>query len=339
MSDALNIPHSSPWISEDDVSRVVATLRSGMVAEGVLVREFERRCADYLGLSYARSTGSGQAALSNALVALGARSGSQVVIPSYVCRAVEDAVKASGADPVYCDVGDDWCVNSQTVSAVISSKTAAIVAVHPFGIMADIDSLKHFGLPIVEDCCQCFSPTVGGKGDVAVYSFHATKCLATGEGGLVGTINPTVAERLAIDAEGRRDSSRLSDLQAALGISQLTRYEEMLLRRRAMASRYLAALPCYSTRRIKAVAGRSIFFRFPLSVDCGFDAVVERFNRHGVRVRRGVDALLHCVAGGADERFPKTAELFRTTVSLPFYPALDDSGVHRVLSVAAEVLG
>lgn len=317
---------------------VSATLRSCIVADGFRIREFESRCADYLGLPYTWAMGSGLAALTRALVALGVRAGTHVVMPSYVCRAVADAVLGSGAAPVYCDVGDDWCLNSQTVAAVITSKTAAIIAVHPFGIVADIKPLLEFGFPVIEDCCQCFSSRAGQLGAAAVFSFHGTKCLTTGEGGMVATADPSVAEQIAKSLESYPEPSRMSDLQAALGISQLMRYQDMLQRRQAMATQYLEALSSHFTRRVSHVADRSIFFRFPLSLDRDFDAVAEHFACRGIHVRRGVDTLLHRKAGFSDELFPTTVELFRTTMSLPFYPALSALDVQHVLAAAGEIL-
>lgn len=334
----MNIRHSSPWISEDDISAVSVTLRSGMVAEDSLVREFEMQCANYLGLPYIWSIGSGQAALIRALVALGVGVGAQVVMPSYVCRAVADAVHATGAMPIYCDVGSDWCLNFQTVSAVITPKTTAIVAVHPFGVIADIKPLLGFGLPIIEDCCQCFTPRVGKLGAIAVYSFQATKCFTTGEGGMLATSDQNFAERIATSLECQPKSARLSDLQAALGISQLRRYDKMVQRRQAMASQYLEALPSHLIKRIKDVANRSIFFRFPILLDRDFDAVAEHFACRGIHVRRGVDTLLHRKAGFSDELFPTTVELFHTTMSLPFYPAMSDLDIQHVLACTKEIL-
>jgi UDP-4-amino-4-deoxy-L-arabinose-oxoglutarate aminotransferase len=259
-------------------------------------------------------------------------------MPSYVCRAVSDAVHATGATPVYCDVGDDWCINPQTVAAVITPKTVAIVAVHPFGIIANIKSLLELGFPVIEDCCQCFSPRVGALGAVAVFSFHATKCLATCEGGMVATADESVAERIARSLETYPEPSHLSDLHAALGISQLARYDKMLQTREAIANRYLGVLPSHSTNRIRDVMDRSIFFRFPLSLDRGFDAVAEHFTCRGIQVRRGVDTLLHRKAGLSDALFPVTMELFRSTMSLPFYPALSDIDIQHVLAAAVEIL-
>lgn len=334
----INIQHSAPWITEADIAKLSGILRSGMVASGRQVDEFETYCSNYLGLRYTWATNSGRAALIRVLMALDVQAGAEVVMPSYVCHAVADAVRSVGAIPVYCDVGSDFCVNSQTIAAAITANTAAIVAVHPFGIIADIKPLLEFCVPVIEDCCQCFSPRVGHIGAAAFFSFHATKCLTTGEGGMVATAMPEIAAKIATSFDIYPEISRMSDLQAGLGISQLARYEEMLRHRQAMAEQYMRTLPAHLTLRIASVADRSIFFRFPLSLDCGFAAVAERFNHRGVQVRHGVDALLHRKAGYKDKRFPMSVELFNKTLSLPFYPALGEEGVRYVLASAREIL-
>lgn len=335
---ARNTAHSSPWVTEEDIACVVRALRSGMLAKGELVAEFELQCSVYLGFTRTFATGSGQSALERALRALGIQSGSQVVMPSYVCRAVADSIRSVGAVPVFCDVGDDWCVTPEAVARALSDKTAALIVVHPFGIIAKVEPLKRFGLPIIEDCCQCFSPDVGHVGDLSVYSFHATKCLTTGEGGMLTASDPHVAEQIAASFEIHPDTSRLSDLQAALGISQLARYDRVLQIRKEMANRYFEVLPSDSTDRLRHVADRSIFFRFPLSLDKGFDAFAEHFARRKIQVRQGVDTLLHREAGLPDHLFPTTVNLFHTTLSLPFYPSLSDPEMQHVLAVATDIL-
>lgn len=339
MRNGKHIPHSLPWISEDDIAMVTETLRSGMIARGNLSNEFEHRCASYLGVPHAWAVGSGQAGILRALMSLNIGRGTDVLMPSYVCRAVMDAVAITGASPIFCDIGEDWCINSQTVKSSITPKTAAIIAVHPFGIVADIKPLLSFGIPIIEDCCQCFSPRVGRLGAVAVFSFHATKCLACAEGGLIATADPDMAARISESLESYPDPARLADMQAALGISQLSRYDQMLARRRAISELYLNELDTALTIRTRSVVTRSIFFRFPISVDSGFDKVADEFFNVGIQVRRGVDTLLHKMVGLPDARFPTTMELFRTTLSLPLYPALDDDAAHYVLTSAREILG
>ncbi|WP_431098459.1 DegT/DnrJ/EryC1/StrS family aminotransferase [Polaromonas aquatica] len=334
----MNIPHSAPWISADDISSVSAVLARGMLANGVLVQEFEAECQRYLQLDRAWATTSGQAALVRALLALGVGSEGEVVMPTYVCQSVADAVRAIGARPVYCDVGEDWCINAASVSSVLSSKTVAIVAVHAFGVFADVQALLQFGVPVIEDCCQCFSPQVGAIGAVAIYSLHATKCLTGAEGGLIATAHPEIAKAITNSYERTPESGRFSDLQAALALSQLRRYPEMLHRRALLANTYFESLPPEATKRLSRVKNRCMFFRFPLSLASGFDAFSENFQIYGVTTRRGVDQLLHRQQTTDDRNFPVAAELYRTTLSLPLYPSLQQTDLNHILEVATKVL-
>ena len=332
-----NIPHSSPWITADDIAAVCAELRSCQIAKGAAAQKFELAVAKYLGFSNAWSLGTGQAGLVSALRAVGARQGQKVLMPTYVCRAVADAVKEIGATPVFCDVDEDWCLSSDTVAPWISVDVAAIVAVHPFGIAADVKPLMQFGIPVVEDCCQCFVPHVGHTGDVAVFSFHATKCLTTGEGGMVATSDPEIAERIQMQQSVVPNSSRMSDLQAALGLTQLARYDEMLCWRRTEAESYAAAAES-NIKRLIGVWDRSIFFRFPLTIEEGYECTAQRFEESGINVRRGVDTLLHRQAGLSDKAYPIATNLFNTTLSVPFYPALNQDQSQTVKRAITELL-
>jgi perosamine synthetase len=337
MIKSSEISHSSPWITTSDIAFVSAALADGMLAQGAGVKEFEARCAAYLGFSCTHAVASGQVALLRALTAIGLKNGSEVIMPSYVCRAVADAVIEAGATPVFCDVGDDWCVSRETIAPVITHLTAAIVVVHPFGIVADVGPILEFGLPVVEDCCQCFTPRVGHLGTVAIFSFHATKCLTTGEGGLVASSDSAFVERYMDCLASYPEASRMSDLQAALGLGQMERYDEMLQWRKDMASQYRDSIPKENCERLSAVWDRSMFYRIPLSTNEGYDIVAPEFIKRGVNVRRGVDRLLHRQAGLPDRHFKTTVELFRTTLSVPFYPALGEGDVRRVTAAIEEV--
>ena len=336
--DNLRIPHSSPWITSDDISAVNAALDSKMIAHGSLSASFENQCAEYLGMIKVWSSTSGRAALKRALRAMHVGVGSEVIVPTYVCDAVAFAILALGATPVYADVGENWCITANTVSSVLTSKTAAIVVVHPFGIIADTKSLLQFSVPVIEDCCQCFCPDVGKIGAAAIYSLHATKCLTSAEGGLIATAHPAVQHLLEQSYLDSPDSVTFSDMQAALAISQLKRYSVMLERRKFIAATYFNGLPPSTTKRLKEVRGRSIFFRFPLSVTRGFNVYADTFERYGISVRRGVDQLLHRKHSISDQTFPVASELYRCTLSIPIYPSLDDEKVSRIIGAATAIL-
>lgn len=150
---------------------------------------------------------------------------------------------------MFCDVGQDWNITATEVARCVTPRTGAIIVVHTFGIAADVAQLQEFGVPVIEDCCQSLGlqlpngEHVGHQGYASFFSFHATKSLTTGEGGAVATSDPQLLSNL----KRLRDAdvhAPLSDLQAALGLSQLTRYPAMLERRQTDRSH----LPCGPAR-------------------------------------------------------------------------------------------
>lgn len=330
-----DIPHSMPWISAEDRAAVDALLGSGMIARGRKVDEFEAACASYLNGRYAQTSDSGEAALLQALQLLELKPGSSVVVPTYVCSSVASAVERAGLRPLFCDIGENWCMTAETVGNVFDSSVAAIIAVHMFGIRMDVASLRAFGVPVVEDCAQCFTNAVGQVGDIAIYSFQATKCLTCGEGGLI--VIPDVSS-LRLDDVKILNDSRISDLQAVLGLSQLSRYGQMLKRRQQVAEHYFSNLPERLLVRVREVEQSSMFFRFPLYFSEGFDRVAPAFWARGVLVRRGVDALLHHDYGLDDSLFPNAVAALNGTVSLPCYPSLSDKDLGRVVGSVLDVL-
>ena len=344
------IPHSRPWITEADERALAALLRSGRLATGATRDAFEEAFARWIGVKEPGvAVGSGAAALQVALVALGITAGDEVVLPSYASRRLLHAVQAVGATAVPCDVGQSWIVTPECIAPLMSARTRAIVVPHVYGIFARTAAFKIFGVPVVED----ISEAVAGdgahvlQGDIAVASFHETMCLTTGEGGMAIAARADLAARLRAvrdgagrlqPAQGPRLFSPMSDLAAALGLSQLGRYHEALVLRRQLAFRYRACLEPL----VPEVMGRqpiedTMHLRFPISVAGGLDQWEPRFARQGVEVRRGITALLHRDLGLSDEHCPRAVELFATTVSLPIYPSLSDPDFRRCADAALDV--
>lgn len=341
------IPHSKPWITELDIAAVSTVLSSSMLAQGNNTRELEQRLAAWLNAADGVGVGSGSAGIVLALYGLGVGTGDEVVLPTYVCRSVLEAVLAAGATPVLCDVGLDWVMTPVAAQRVIGERTRAIVIPHLYGIFADIDGFREFGVPIVEDCAQAIDghgkqPL---KGDVAVLSFHPTKCLTAGEGGMVLSSDAEIVARMRAYRDGSevgyrpRLFSPLSDIAASLAMAQLARYEEGLARRRQIADNYIKAIEsCCPSILNRAAFDESMFFRFPLRVPGGLAACQQAFAAFGVQVRQGVDVLLHRNAGQMDQSFPVAVELFETTVTLPIYPALSRSQESRCIEAITQVL-
>jgi len=343
------IAHSKPSLSAKDRKAIDAVLSSGMVAEGNLVRRFEHRISQYLNLLGGVATSSGTDALYLALRALEIGDDDEVIIPTYVCRAVWDAVKATGALPVLSDIGEDWCMNLNTIRPWITKRTKAIIVVHTFGIMADVAPICDLGIPIIEDSCQAFGVKIGGElgrtlGKLCVLSFHATKLLTTGEGGMVLTNDEDLLKRLRGFKESKgipstiRYRQPMSDLQAALGLSQFARYEEFLDRRSFIADYYLTHLKGFPIKLPHHVRDRSIFFRFPVRVRGNFEKLRKLFNSEGVQVRHGVDTLLHRLFEIESKRFPMAEEYFRETLSIPIYPALKRKELEWVVKSCQHIL-
>jgi UDP-4-amino-4-deoxy-L-arabinose-oxoglutarate aminotransferase len=339
--------HSKPWITAEDEAAVHAALVSGWLAQGTGVCRFEEKMSEWLNTSGAVAVGSGGAAIELALRALACGPGAEVVLPTYVCRTVLDAVITVGAQPVPCDVGSDWVVQAKDVAPHLTSHTRAIIVPHMYGIYADLPAIRKLGYPIIEDAAQALGSTAqhANQGDLVVLSFHPTKCITTGEGGMVLSRDPGLVAkcRLGRDANEHtfgRQFSPMSDIAATLGLSQLARYPEFLRRRQVIAQRYretLSKIPGLDPEWLDRV--NTMFFRFPLRRTGGLDQCQADFKRRGIHVRRGVDLLLHRLLEIPDAQFPSAMANFSTTVSLPIYPALGSTELENCLQAVTAVLG
>lgn len=329
------IPHSAPAIDESDVSAVAAQLRSGQLAAGEAAARFETQLGTAIGADgdSVLAVGSGTQALELALRLVGVRSGDRVVVPTYACRALVDAVRAVGATEVVCDVSEDYCLDVATLDGA----PAAVIAFHPFGRRVPLPSL---GCPVVEDCAHALLPS--SDADVSVYSFHTTKLMATGEGGAVAARTDAVGSRLAdlrrgYDSERRfvtRSFVPLSDLAASLGLAQLERREAFERQRREIADLYDELLAGV----LEPVPCEQVPFRWVAQTDAEFVPLREALEARGVAVRRPVDPLLHHELRLDAGAFPVAERLYRRTVSLPLYPSLSAEQARYVAEQTIEVL-
>jgi UDP-4-amino-4-deoxy-L-arabinose-oxoglutarate aminotransferase len=334
------IQHSKPWITDADRAAVDHQLAVGMIANLEKSKEFERALASRVGSSGSISTSSGTAALILCLKALGVGRGKddEVILPTYVCNTVMQAVVAAGAKPVLCDSGEFWNATERTIAKCFSPRTKAIIAVNIYGISAQLACLRKYPYLVIEDHCQSFGLQGPLFGAAAIYSFYATKCLTSGVGG--AAVFPD-REILSRASEFRGDYTVpgvLSDLQAVLALSQLSRYDQMLRRRRQIATTYLNELPKQLTFNVSEVAPHSIFYRFPLWMPGDFASIKRRFAEHGIEVAQGVSELLHRLIGQSDDDFPNAVAAFNSTVSIPIYPAMTDDDVGKVVDAVRAIV-
>ena len=328
------IPHSRPWIAAADVRAVVRVLRSGALAQGAEVERLEAEVGDFVGMPRGVAVNSGTAALHMALLGLGVGPGDEVILPSYVCVAPLHAVEYVGATPRLADIDPEtYNVDPADVRRRCTRRTRAIIVPHLFGLPADLEALLRLGIPVIEDCAQAFGARyrgrpVGAFGSVGTLSFYATKLFTTGEGGMVLSRNRRLLARIRdlrdYDERQRhatRFNYKLTDMQAALGRSQLHRLPAMLARRAAIAARYRRRLASLPVGLPVADGSRThAYHRFVMAWPAAAISAVRRLAAFGVTARRPVFQPIHRTLGL--EGFPGAEHAYRHALSVPIYPAL-----------------
>ena len=349
LESARIIPHSRPTLSDEDAARVARVVRGGQLAQGPEVAAFERELARYLAVPAAAAVSSGTAALELALRALDVGPGHEVIIPTYVCDALYHAVIRCGAAPVLADADPETLgLSAVDVARRRTSRTRAVIVVHPFGRAVDFADFRRLGIALVEDCAQTLGARVGGqpvgaRGDLTVCSFYATKLMTTGEGGAVAGAADLVARaRDSRDYDGRDDLTprfnyKMTDLQAALGCSQLTRLDAFIARRRALAERYRSALSRAPHCRVPADCGdQHVYHRFVVAVDKPLDPVLAHLERMRVTARRPVFRPIHRALGLPG--YPNAERLWDECLSIPCYPLITDNEADTVTAALIEAL-
>jgi perosamine synthetase len=343
------IPHSRPSIEADEIRAAVEVLRSRQLAQGGMVEQFERGVAAYFGLSGGVAVTSGTAALEVALRTLGTGPGDEVILPSYVCAAPLLAIQRVGAMPRLVDIDlASFNIDPSAACEAITSRTKALIVPHLFGLPADLTAVERLGVPIIEDCAQTIGATeqgrpVGSVGLLTVCSFYATKLLCTGEGGMLLSRDESLLERARRLREYDETPSlypgatnlKMTDLQAAIGLIQLSRLGSFLERRAALAEEYRTALSGAGPIQPIVPPGRThAYYRFVLRLPDltdqadGLSEVITRFEARGIQCRKPVFRSLHRYLD--QDGFPCADEAERTALSIPLFPSLTDEEVAQI---------
>jgi len=356
MTVATTIPHSRPAIDRRDLQAAVDVLISGQIAQGPLVEQFERGMAGFFGLQGGAAVSSGTAALELALRALGVGAGDDVIMPSYVCPAPWLATQRVGAQAILVDIDLNTC-NIDPIAAcqAVTPRTRAIIVPHLFGLPADLTGLEQIGIPLIEDCAQTLGATEGGRavgsvGRLTVCSFYATKLLCAGEGGMVLSNEGRLVERVKLlreyDGAATLDPAafnlKLTDVQAALGLSQLERLPAFHERRRILAAGYRQVLSSTSVVCPSLPPGRTHgYYRFVIRLPHlrthpdGLSGLISRLEQEGIQCRKPVFRPLHRYLDQSG--FPNSDEADRTALSIPLYPDLTDDEVDQIQQALIKV--
>jgi perosamine synthetase len=358
------IPVSEPLLNDKALSYVEEALRSGWISsEGHFIAEFERRWAEYCGVSHGIAMCNGTVALEAAMAALALPAGSEVILPSFTIISCVAAVLRTGCRPVLVDCEPDtWCLDAAEVERKITGQTRAIMPVHIFGHMAEMDSLmdlsRKFGLVIIEDAAEAHGAEyhgrrAGGIGTMGCFSFYANKIVTTGEGGMVVTADSKLAERLRSLRNLCFQRSqrflhtelgynfRMTNLQAAIGVAQVEQIENHLTRKRRMAAFYGERLRGLSGLRLPVERSgvRNVFWMYGVVLEDSvpFDAFAfaTLLREQGVDTRpfflgMHEQPVLRKRGLFAGETYPVTERIARRGLYLPSGLNLDEREIDTI---------
>lgn len=363
------IPISAVKFGPDVEASVLAVLRSGHIAQGPRVAEFERAFADLVGVRHAVAVNNGSTALSVALQGIGIGPGDEVLTSPFTFIATVNAVLATGASVRFADIGEaDFALDPASAAEAVGPATRVLMPVHLFGQVADMAPLtglaERHALAVVEDAAQAHGASYAGRGagsfGTGCFSFYATKNLTTGEGGMITTDDDVLADRLRVlRNQGMRaryeyelvgHNHRMTDLAAAVALPQLAQYAEQVRRRRAHAARLTELLGGVPGLRLPAVLpGREhVWHQYTVLVDDGAradrDELGARLAELGVGSGVYYPRLVfdyecykaHDRVLPADT--PVAAAAARRCLSLPVHAGLTADEVDRVAAAVREVL-
>ncbi|MDN7025471.1 DegT/DnrJ/EryC1/StrS family aminotransferase [Methanoculleus sp. FWC-SCC1] len=365
----MTIPIAQPDLGEEEIAAVAEVIRSGMIASGPKVAEFERRFADYCGTEYAIATSNGTTSLHAGMLAAGIGPGDEVIVPAFTFFATASSVSMCGATPVFADV-DEWTFNLDPASVLeaITPKTKAIMGVHLFGQPFDVDAVQEIcddhNILLFEDAAQAHGAEyhgrrvggLGGLGTFGSFSFYPTKNMTTGEGGMVTTNDPEIARKTRLlvnhgQAEKYLHTAigynfRMTDIGAAIGLVQLGKLEGFNERRTANARYYDEHLtaPGVVTPYV-APGGRHVYHQYVATV--GDECPLTRDELMAYLGRQGVGSAVHYPipvqdqpvyrAGQDAVKCPVSSQLARQVLSLPVHPGIGIKELEQVCDAVNRV--
>jgi perosamine synthetase len=375
-----SIPYGRQWIDEEDIEAVVEVLRSDWLTTGPKVGEFEKEFARFTGAREAVAVSSGTAALHSIMHAIGVSPNDEVIVPPITFVATANVVVFQGGTPVFADVDPETLlIDPEEIKTKITPRTKAVIAVDYAGQPCNYDALRaiadRYGIILIADACHSLGARYKGQNagtlaDLTAFSFHPVKHITTGEGGVVTTNTTELADKMrrfrnhGIDSDHRQRveqgtwyyemvdigyNYRITDFQCALGLSQLRKLPNWLIRRHEIAQQYNNAFSGIPAIRPLAVAPE-VYHAYHLYV-LGCYPESARINREYLFARlreEGIGANVHYIPvhlhpfyrkrfGYKEGDCPMAEKAYERIISLPIFPRMDKRDVSTVIDAVVQI--
>ena len=356
MSNEYHIPWAKPHFWGNEQKYVVESLTSTWISGGPFIDGFESDFALYFNVPHALTASNGTTALHMAYLALGLKAGDEVILPGFAFMGAANVVLHVGAKPIFADVDPQtWCLSVTEVEKQLTSRTKLIVPIHTYGNICEMDTIMQlansYRIAVVEDVAEAFAcryknRLAGDFGDIGTFSFQATKTISTGEGGMVITKDENLYDRMALyRSHGMRRKKyywhdlaghnfRLTNLQAALGVAQMEKLEQIVRERKRVHSQYMAHLSDgpgltlqYFPPEVDPVLWAIALKLDPLAFPQGRDAVIAEMGQAGIETRPGFVAPRFMTHIYSCPALPMAEELSKNVISLPTYPTLQNEQI------------
>ena len=369
------IPYGTQSISEEDIQAVVNSLRSDYLTTGPLIKGFEEKVAAYTGAKYAVAVSSGTAALHAACFAAGIKEGDEVITSPFTFAASANCVLYCGAEVVFADIDNKtYNISPEEIGKKITPRTKAVIPVHYAGQPCDMDAVydiaEKYNLIVIQDAAHALGAVYKGKKigsmpGMATLSFHPVKHITTGEGGMVLTDNEDYYQRLLLfrshgitrdirqlhkdgggwyyEQQALGYNYRITDIQCALGISQMDRLDSFISRRRLLAGRYDEAFKDIKgiTTPYQAEGCNSSWHLYTIQVE-NRKEVFDILRKAGIGVNvHYIPVYMHpyyCENGYSNVKCGNAEEVYRHIISLPLYPGLTEEQQDYVIEKVIEAV-
>ena len=364
------IPIAKPYIDDKEIKAVSDVLKSGTIAQGPKVSELEKIFAEFCGTNYAVAVNSGTAGLHTALNSVGIKQGDEVITTPFTFIATANTILMRGAKPVFVDVQEDtFNIDTKKIEQKITKKTKAILAVDLFGHLCDYDEInevaKDSKLTVISDACQAVGAEYKGKkagsfGDIAAFSFYATKNITCGEGGALTTNSKDYAEKARLFRQHGRSNMigydysnvgynyRMTDISAAILLEQFKKIEFITKKRIENAAYLSMELGKIKGLRIPIVkkGHKHVFHQYTIKVGNDFkltrDELLKYLNNKGIGCSVYYPKPLHLCEhikklGYKKGDFPIAEKLSEQVLSLPVHPHLTNKELNQITDAFKEL--